>query len=66
MLAALVVGVRGANAWERWLLDWVDPQDVTRSGEYVLQDYATQADAIRIQLPGLEEYMAQFHQYLED
>ena len=45
----------GANAWERWFLGWInikhDLVDKTNNGDYVLRDYFTTSDAIRIKLP---------------
>ena len=45
----------GANAWERWFLGWIsiknDLIDKTNNGDYILRDYFTTGDAIRIKLP---------------
>ncbi|MEZ4826006.1 MAG: hypothetical protein R3C61_06890 [Bacteroidia bacterium] len=46
-----------ANAWEAWWLDWISPQEVTRDGTYILKDFISQRDAIRIQLPGTRDYL---------
>ncbi len=40
-----------ANAWERWWLDWINPQFVTSDGSYTINDYMTTNDAIRIPIP---------------
>lgn len=46
-----------ANAWEAWWLDWLQPQTITRNGVYLLRDYLTARDALRIQLPATEQYL---------
>ncbi len=46
-----------ANAWEKWWLGWAEPQAVTVSGIYTLKDFGTQHDAIRIQIPGTQNYL---------
>lgn len=41
-----------ANAWEKWYLGWLNPQVPTSSSTvYVLKDFVTQNDAIRIPIP---------------
>ncbi len=44
-----------ANAWERWLLGWIDIKydlkNAKDNGEYILGDYLTTGDAIRIEIP---------------
>jgi len=43
------------NAWERWLLGWIeikhDLADKTDNGIYYLDDFATTGDVIRIKIP---------------
>jgi len=47
-----------ANAWECWWLGWLDQtQEVRKSGTYSLKDFVTQRDAIRIQIPGTQDYL---------
>ncbi|MEL6650156.1 MAG: hypothetical protein AAFQ87_05040, partial [Bacteroidota bacterium] len=41
-----------ANAWESWWLDWIEPQTISRNGEYRLDDYLIGRDAMRIPIPG--------------
>lgn len=40
-----------ANSWERWWCGWITPQEVTTNGTYVIKDYLTEGDAIRIPIP---------------
>lgn len=44
-----------ANAWDRWYFGWsnitYDLSNVTQNGTYVLRDFVTTGDAIRVQLP---------------
>ncbi|WNJ16035.1 hypothetical protein [Pontibacter sp. G13] len=44
-----------ANAWECWWLGWMEPQQPDSDGIYLLKDFATQHDAIRIPIPGTQE-----------
>ncbi|GAB4416915.1 MAG: hypothetical protein OHK0039_26640 [Bacteroidia bacterium] len=46
-----------ANAWECWWLGWLEVQEVTTSGQYLLRDLVTGRDALRIALPGTDEYL---------
>lgn len=46
-----------ANAWECWWLGWLDPQTVFLSGEYQIKDYVTNRDAVRIAIPGTQQYL---------
>ena len=57
-----------ANAWERWYLGWTElrtgPSQVnsdlraaTGGGQYVLRDYTTTGDVIRIKLPNTSQYL---------
>jgi hypothetical protein len=46
-----------ANAWEAWWLDWLNVQEVRREGQYQLRDFVTGRDAIRIQIPGSQDYL---------
>jgi len=41
-----------ANAWEAWWLGWLTPQTPAQDGDYVLRDYVTGRDALRIPIPG--------------
>lgn len=45
-----------ANAWECWWLGWLTPQEIAQNGTYVLQDFVTGRDALRIRLPGTQQY----------
>jgi M6 family metalloprotease-like protein len=40
-----------ANAWEKWWLGWLTPQEVSSNGNYVLKDFITEHDAIRLPIP---------------
>jgi hypothetical protein len=44
-----------ANAWERWYMGYInikhDLDNSSQNGEYILRDYMTTGDAIRIKLP---------------
>lgn len=46
------------NAWERWLLGWIDIKhdlsNITDNGTYLLRDFTTTGDAIRIKIPNSE------------
>ncbi|MDP5171612.1 MAG: hypothetical protein NWR72_15305 [Bacteroidia bacterium] len=46
-----------ANAWEAWWLGWIDAQEPQANGTFILKDYLTGRDAIRIQIPGTEDYL---------
>ena len=46
-----------ANAWESWWMGWLEPQLIKQSGTYQLKDYLTGRDAIRIQVPGTQDYL---------
>ncbi|MEM7367344.1 MAG: hypothetical protein AAF587_02015 [Bacteroidota bacterium] len=46
-----------ANAWECWWMDWLRPQEPTTNGKYELKDFVTGRDAIRIQIPGTQDYL---------
>ena len=46
-----------ANAWESWWMDWMDVQEVKEDGRYRLKDFLTEEDAIRIQIPGTQDYL---------
>jgi M6 family metalloprotease-like protein len=46
-----------ANAWESWWLGWMDTQTISRNGTYSLKDYVTERDAIRIRIPGTQDYL---------
>ena len=55
----------GANAWERWYIGWIDScvTDVKQSGEYVLEDYFSTSQAIRIKLPEDNYLWLENHQH---
>lgn len=46
-----------SNAWESWWLGWIKPQEVTEPGRYELKDFATEQDAIRMKIPGTNDYL---------
>lgn len=46
-----------ASAWERWWLGWFDPKTVTEPGTYLLRDFVTTGDALRVRLPGTDQYL---------
>ncbi|MEL7193808.1 MAG: hypothetical protein AAFO96_15285 [Bacteroidota bacterium] len=46
-----------ANAWEAWWLDWLPVRTITRSGTYVLKDYVSKGDAIRIPIGDTGDYL---------
>ncbi|MEM6633996.1 MAG: hypothetical protein AAF694_30250 [Bacteroidota bacterium] len=46
-----------ANAWECWWLGWLEPQEITESGVYQLKDFVVGRDAIRIRVPGSQDYL---------
>lgn len=46
-----------ANAWEKWWLGWIEPQNGNIPGIYTLKDFASAHDAIRIQIPGTQDYL---------
>ena len=46
-----------ANAWECWWLGWLAPQEITESGVYQLKDFLLGRDAIRIKIPGSQDYI---------
>ncbi len=46
-----------ANAWEAWWLGWIECQQPDSSGEYLLRDYVTGRDAMRIPIPGTQDFL---------
>jgi M6 family metalloprotease-like protein len=46
-----------ANAWEAWWVGWMEPQVITEPGRYVLADWLTKHDALRIRVPGTDQYL---------
>ncbi len=46
-----------ANAWEKWWLGWMQPQEVTINGTYKLKDLTAGNDAIRIHIPGTQDFL---------
>ncbi|MEM6802880.1 MAG: hypothetical protein AAF696_15835, partial [Bacteroidota bacterium] len=57
MMAAWHAPFFTANAWESWWMGWMDVQEVEESGTYRLQDFVTGRDAIRIKIPGSNDYL---------
>lgn len=57
MMAPLCTPFFVANAWERWWMGWLNVQTISKSGTYQLKDLATGHDAIRIQIPGTQDYL---------
>ena len=63
MMALDLAPFNCALGWERWYLNWIDIQannipadiksasDLTATGEYILRDYMTHGDVIRIKIP---------------
>lgn len=45
------------NAWESWWLGWTQAQEITQGGIFTLKDFATQRDAMRIRIPGTNDYL---------
>jgi len=49
------------NAWERWHLGWNtithDLKDTTDNGSYIIQDFITSGDAIRIKIPHTNQFL---------
>jgi len=52
-----------ANSWERWWLNWITPQEITTNGTYILKDYITEGDALRIKIPEINP-VTETDQYL--
>jgi len=56
-----------ANAWERWWLNWIDIkydlEEESDNGIYVLRDFVTTGDAIRIKIPNVpnQHLWLEFH-----
>lgn len=52
---------QGFNAWERWYLGYIDPTminnegDIRETNEFILRDFITTGDAVRIKLPFVTE-----------
>ncbi|MEL6133906.1 MAG: hypothetical protein AAFR59_11135, partial [Bacteroidota bacterium] len=46
-----------ANAWESWWLDWIPVRTITQSGTYILKDYVSKGDAIRIPVGSTGDYL---------
>lgn len=46
-----------ANGWERWWLGWLEPQTVSFNGAYTLRDMVTGYDALRLQIPGTQDWL---------
>lgn len=57
MMSDWVAPLFQANAWERWWLGWQEVQTVETNGQYRLGDLLTEHDAIRIRVPGTEQYL---------
>ncbi|MFN6945041.1 MAG: hypothetical protein ACK4ND_08830 [Cytophagaceae bacterium] len=51
------------NAWESWYLGWIDlPENrnitnASQNGTYILRDFMTSGDAMRINIPGTTQYL---------
>ncbi|MDX2282830.1 MAG: hypothetical protein NW241_01650 [Bacteroidia bacterium] len=66
MMAAWHAPFYTANAWECWWMNWLEPQEITASGRYLLRDFATGRDAVRIRLPGSDQTLwLENHQKLD-
>lgn len=46
-----------ANAWEKWWLGWMDVQEPKTNGIYQIKDLTEGNDAIRIHIPGTQDYL---------
>lgn len=57
MMAAWHAPFFTANAWESWWMGWMDIQEATENGTYHLRDFLTERDAIRIAIPGTQDYL---------
>ncbi len=57
LMAPWIVPFTTPLAWESWWLGWWEPQEVVEAGRYRLGDLATEKDALRIKLPGCEQYV---------
>lgn len=44
-------------AWESWWLGWLEPQTITEAGTYILRDFVSEQDAIRIPIPGSDQHL---------
>jgi len=45
------------NAWEKWWLGWLEPTEITQNGTYTLKDMMEGREAVRIQIPGTQDYL---------
>jgi len=71
MMGSFCRTILSANAWESWLLGWHDlncgptdensditnPSALNSSGNYVLGDFTTTGDAIRVNVPNTQTYL---------
>jgi len=69
MMSSWAKVMRCANGWERWVLGWIDlttgqeqtssdiqsAKDLNETGEYVLRDFITTGDAVRVKIPNTED-----------
>lgn len=58
--------MQSANAWERWWLNWITPQEITTNGTYTLQDYLTEGDALRIPISKIGPTDTEQYLFLEN
>ncbi|MCI4669294.1 MAG: hypothetical protein MRZ79_14260 [Bacteroidia bacterium] len=57
MMAAWHAPFYTTNAWESWWLGWLKPQEIEKNGKYIIRDFLTERDAIRIAIPGSKDYL---------
>lgn len=57
MMAAWHAPFYTSNGWESWWLGWLEPQEVSQTGKYIIKDFLTERDAIRIKIPDSEDYL---------
>ncbi len=57
LMAAWHAAFFTTNAWEAWWLGWLNVQEIDSSGTYQLRDYVTGRDAIRIRIPGTDDFL---------
>lgn len=49
--------INSVNAWEKWYLGWNRPKEIYRNGLYKLNDFITQNDALRMNIPGTDQFL---------
>lgn len=57
LMAAWHAAFFTTNAWEAWWLGWINVQEIDTSGNYLLRDYVTGRDALRIRIPGTDDFL---------